>query len=68
MWAPYTNEKVEAVQRIAARLVTSNFGFTNSVTAMLEYLKLSYFSGTLILAIFVGKDLACFYFNDLTEN
>ena len=31
------------------------------------YLKPSYFSDTLILAIFVGKDLAYFYFSNFTE-
>ena len=32
------------------------------------YLKPSYFSGTLILTIFVGKGLVYFYFSDFHEN
>ena len=35
---------------------------------VITYLKPSYFSGTLNLAIFVGNNIAYFYFSDFTEN
>ena len=41
VWAPYTKrniDKLEAVQRRAARFVTSNYSYTSSVTAMMETL------------------------------
>ena len=49
-------------------VVTNNATNKSSQTILtFIYLKPSYFSGTLNLAIFVGKDLVYFYFNDFTE-
>ena len=41
MWAPYIKcniDKLKAVQRRAARFVTSNYSYTSSVAAMMETL------------------------------
>ena len=38
LWDPHTREKVEAVQRRAARFVTGDYPYPSSVTAMTESL------------------------------